>query len=327
MIKNNENPAKVEAGVFGAGTVSEKMIASAKTETGEAKTQKNVTGAETVLEKSSNKTETHAEAGKTFFPPTINSETVAHIGSFELRNTLLMSWITVLVLVVAAFKMRKTQYRLVPGKFQNFIESIVEGLYDFFQGVTQDAKQTKLFFGICATILIYLMFSNWLGLLPVVGPIGIYEEHNGHTVLVPLLRSTYSDINMTLAIAVISVFMTQAFGIRNLGTFGYFGKFFVNPFRDPIGAFAGILEFISELVKLVSFSFRLYGNIFAGEVLLAVMGFLLPFLAPLPFYGLELFVGFVQALVFCLLTLVFMKMAVTSHHPTHEASESERSVD
>lgn len=325
MTKNNENPAKVEAGFLGAGTVSEKMIASAKTEAGvEAVTKKSSAKMQKNAPESA-QAESHAETGKTFFPPTINSETIAHIGSFELRNTLLMSWITVLVLVIAAFKMRKTQYQLVPGKFQNFIETIVEGLYDFFQGVTQNAKETKLFFGVCATILIYLMLSNWFGLLPIVGPIGIYEEHNGHTVLVPFLRSTYSDINMTLAIAVISVFMTQAFGIRNLGTFGYFGKFFVNPFRNPIGAFAGILEFISELVKLVSFSFRLYGNIFAGEVLLAVMGFLLPFLAPLPFYGLELFVGFVQALVFCLLTLVFMKMAVTSHH-AHEVSESERSV-
>lgn len=305
MIKNNENSAKVEAGILGTETVPEKMIASAKTEA--TVTQKNAPES----------AQAETQAGKIFFPPTINSETIAHIGSFELRNTLLMSWITVLVLVIAAFKMRKTQYRLVPGKFQNFIESIVEGLYGFFQSATQDAKETKLFFGVCATILIYLMLSNWFGLLPIVGPIGIYEEHNGHTVLVPLLRSTYSDVNMTLAIAVVSVFMTQAFGIRNLGTFGYFGKFFVNPFRDPIGAFAGILEFISELIKIISFSFRLYGNIFAGDVLLAVMGFLLPFLAPLPFYGLELFVGFVQALVFCLLTLVFMKMAVTSHN-AHE---------
>lgn len=250
---------------------------------------------------------------KAFFPPTINSETIGHIGSFELRNTLLMSWITVLVLVIVAWRTRRTQYAMIPGKFQNFMEMMIEGLFDFFQGVTQNRKETKLFFGICATIFIYIISSNWLGLLPGVGSIGIFEQHEGHEILVPLLRSSYSDINMTLAVALISVVMTQFFGILQLGTFHYLGKFFVNPLRDPIGCFVGFLELISEFAKIISFSFRLYGNIFAGDVLLAVMGFLLPFIAPIPFYGLELFVGLIQALVFCLLTLVFMKMAVTSH--------------
>lgn len=289
--------------------IENKVPALLLTKTGDGDETQQISGA-------NEKAQTLAETKKSFFPPTINSETVAQIGSFEIRNTLLMSWITVIVLVIVALKMRKTKYQLTPGRFQNFIEAIVEGVYNFFQSVTQNAKETKLFFGLCATILFYIILSNWFGLLPIVGPIGLYEEHEGSIVLVPLLRSTYSDINMTLAIALISVLMTQIFGIRNLGFFHYFGKFFVNPFKDPIGCFAGFLEFISEFTKIISFSFRLYGNIFAGEVLLAVMGFLLPFLTPLPFYGLELFVGAVQALVFCLLTLIFMKMAVTSHHVT-----------
>lgn len=250
---------------------------------------------------------------KAFFPPTINSETIAHVGSFEIRNTLIMSWFTVLVLVIVAWRTRRTKYQMIPGKFQNFMEMIIEGIFDFFQTVTQNRKETKLFFGVCATIFLYIISSNWLGLLPGVGSIGIFEQHEGHEILVPLLRSSYSDINMTLAIALISVFMTQLFGILQLGTFHYFGKFFVNPLRDPIGCFVGFLELISEFAKIISFSFRLYGNIFAGDVLLAVMGFLLPFIAPIPFYGLELFVGLIQALVFCLLTLVFMKMAITPH--------------
>ncbi|MEK7545203.1 MAG: F0F1 ATP synthase subunit A [Patescibacteria group bacterium] len=264
-------------------------------------------------------TETHASTEKVFFPPTINSETIAHVGSFEIRNTLIMSWLTVLVLVIVAWRTRKTKYEMVPGKFQNFMETIIEGIFDFFQSVTQNRKETKLFFGVCATIFLYIISSNWLGLLPGVGSIGIFEQHNGHEVLVPLLRSSYSDINMTLAIALISVVVTQFFGIMQLGAFHYLGKFFVNPFRDPIGCFVGLLEFVSEFAKIISFSFRLYGNIFAGDVLLAVMAFLLPFIAPIPFYGLELFVGLIQALVFCLLTLVFMKMAATPHgeHEEH----------
>jgi len=108
--------------------------------------------------------------------------------------------------------------------------------------------------------------------------------------------------------------MTQIAGMSELGFFSYAGKFLVNPFKNPIGCFVGILEMVSEVSKMVSFSFRLFGNIFAGEILLAVMGFLMPFIAPLPFYGLEIFVGFVQALVFALLTTIFMKMAMTAHH-------------
>jgi len=140
---------------------------------------------------------------------------------------------------------------------------------------------------------------------------------------VPLLRSMNADVTMTLAIACISVIMTQIFGIAALGVFPYAGKFFVAPWRDPIGCFIGILELIAEFAKVISFTFRLFGNIFAGEVLLVVISFLMPYVAPIPFLGLEIFVGFIQALVFCMLTLVFVKMATMAHggheesHPVH----------
>lgn len=256
----------------------------------------------------------HAATSGTFVPPTIYSETVGHIGSFEVRNTWIMSIISVVFLVVIAWRFAKN-YRenVVPTGFQNLIETIIEGLYNFFHSVTQDHKETRQFFGICATIFLFVVVSNWFGLLPGVGPVGFYEVHNGHTVLVPLFRSTYSDVNMTLAIAAISVVMTTVFGLSNLGAGGYLGKFFVNPLRDPIGAGVGLLELVSEFSKIISFSFRLYGNVFAGEVLLAVIGFLLPFIAPIPFYGLELFVGLIQGVVFSLLTLVFFKMGSTGH--------------
>jgi F-type H+-transporting ATPase subunit a len=129
-----------------------------------------------------------------------------------------------------------------------------------------------------------------------------------------------ADVNMTLAIALISVISTQLFGVAALGVLPYAGKFFVPPWRDPIGSFVGILELIAEVAKIISFSFRLFGNIFAGEVLLTVVAFLVPFVAPIPFLGLEVFVGFIQALVFALLTAVFLKMAVTMHGG-HEQGE------
>jgi F-type H+-transporting ATPase subunit a len=266
---------------------------------------------------------TEGSAGATFAPPTIYSETIAHVGSFEIRNTLIMSWISVIFLCIVAWKfIRGYRENSVPTKFQALVETVIEGLYDFFHSVTQDAKQTRLFLGICGTIFLYVVISNWFGIFPGVGPIGIWEEHEGREILVPLLRSTYSDVNMTLAIAMISVVMTQVYGMMALGFRGYWGKFFLNPFKDPIGAAVGILELVSEMSKIISFTFRLYGNIFAGEVLLAVIGFLAPYAAPLPFYGLELFVGLVQGLVFSLLTLVFFKMGATGHGSHEEVHSS-----
>lgn len=249
-----------------------------------------------------------------FTPPTLASETIAHLGAFEIRNSMVMGWLAMAVLIIAAFVFRKKSGKIIPRGFQNFIEVIVDGLFNFFDGITQNREQTKRFFPMVATIFLFVLTSNWMGIFPGIGPIGIYEEHYGKVILVPFFRSAYADINMTLALAIISVIATQIVGIRSLGFFHYAGKFFVNPLRDPIGSFVGILELISELAKMISFSFRLFGNIFAGEILLLTISFLAPFVAPLPFYGLELFVGLVQALVFSLLTLVFMKMAVTSHH-------------
>ena len=130
------------------------------------------------------------------------------------------------------------------------------------------------------------------------------------TRLIPILRPGTADLNTTLALAIFSIAVTQVFGIYYLHA-GYFSKF-IN-FSSPIMFFVGILELISEFAKIISFAFRLFGNIFAGEVLLVVMAFLAPLVVPMPFYGLEIFVGFIQALVFSLLSLVFFNMATQSH--------------
>ena len=140
-------------------------------------------------------------------------------------------------------------------------------------------------------------------ILPGVGALRIL--HEGHAV--PLVRSAFSDLNNTLALALIAVAATHLIGIVSLGPLRYIGKFL--SFKGPIQFFVGILEMVSEVAKILSFSFRLFGNIFAGEVLLVVVSVLIPIIAPLPFLGLELFVGFIQALVFAVLTLVFLTMA------------------
>ncbi len=256
----------------------------------------------------------HVAEAASFVPPTLASETIFYIGSFGVRNTLITSVMTLLLLTVVALVVRRKKYAMIPGGFQNVVEALIGGMFDFFEGVVGDTNKTKKFFPIVMTIFLYVMISNWMGLLPGFASIGLHEVHNGHEVFVPIFRATFSDVNMTFALAGISVIASQIFGFSMLGLKGYGGKFFVNPLKDPIGCFVGLLEIVSEFAKMVSFTFRLFGNIFAGEVLLLVMTFLVPYVIPMPFYALEIFVGFIQALVFAFLTIIFFKIATTPHH-------------
>jgi F-type H+-transporting ATPase subunit a len=201
---------------------------------------------------------------------------------------------------------------MVPRGLQNVVETIIEFFLGLIDGITQDKKQTSKFFALVFTFFIFILVSNYLGLFPGFGTIGVYEQLEGHQVLVPFFRSANSDLNVTLALAIVSVLATQVFGILAIGVLKY-GKKFLN-FSSPFMFFVGILEFISELAKFISFSFRLFGNVFAGEVLLVVISFLIPYIAPVPFYFLELFVGLVQAAIFSLLTIVFLKFATTDIH-------------
>lgn len=245
--------------------------------------------------------------------PTLASEVIGHLGSFEIRNTLLMAWLAMGVIVIISLMTKATGYKLIPGRFQTLMEMIVGELFQFFNSIMHDEKQTKRIFPIVATIFIFIIIANWMGILPGVGSITIQSMHDGHPMAVPLLRSMNADVNMTLAFALISIGSVQIFGIAALGISSYAGKFFVAPWKDFFGSFVGILELFAEFSRLVSFTFRLFGNIFAGEVLLVVIAFLVPYIAPIPFLGLEIFVGFIQALVFAMLTLVFLKMAMTAH--------------
>ena len=242
----------------------------------------------------------------------ITPEIITYIFGIPVTNTLITSVMaTVVLLIIAYFATKKMKE--VPSGLQNLFEAIMEALFNMVDSVTGNRKQTYQFFPLVTTIFIFIILSNWLGLVPGFGSIGFFEtaHDGGHSSFIPLLRSTNSDLNTTLALAIVSVLATQIFGIAALGIWKY-GKKFIN-FSSPITFFVGILELISEVAKMISFSFRLFGNVFAGEVLLVVIMTLVPFIAPLPFFALELFVGFVQALVFAMLTTVFLKMAVTAH--------------
>ena len=240
----------------------------------------------------------------------LTPELVFNAGRFPVTNTVLMTAFVAVLIIVGAGLVKK-RISLVPRGFQNVIEIVLEALLNLVDGVTQDRKQTKKFFPLIATIFIFVILSNWIELVPGLGTVGVEQERHGETVLIPFIRSNSADLNVTLAIALISVSAAQFAGVTALGFRKYLGKFFVNPFKKPyfIGSFVGALEIISEFAKMISFSFRLFGNIFAGEVLLTVMLMLVPYFIPLPFLFLEIFVGFIQALVFAMLTLVFMKMA------------------
>lgn len=223
-------------------------------------------------------------------------------GFLPVSNSLLTSWLALAVLVILSIK-ATTNMKLVPGYLQSIMELVIEGLLDVFETILH--QRAKEFFPLLATFFLFIIFQNWSGILPGVGTIG-FHEHNGG--FIPLFRAGTADLNTTLALALIAVGVVQYTGITTLRT-GYL-KRFVN-FSTPVNFFIGILEIVQEVSRVLSFSFRLFGNIFAGEVLLVIMAFLMPFLLPVPFLGMELFVGFIQALVFTMLSAVFLSLAST----------------
>jgi F-type H+-transporting ATPase subunit a len=295
----------------------------------------------------------------------IAAEPVFDLFGFTISNTLLSSWFTMLVLILGTWAITRKR-KEVPGRWQGALEMVVEALYNLVEGAA-GAKLARKFFPIVATLFLFIITSNWLGLTPLYGGWGpLHHSEHGHPVelvtenlgiwvkaedghgeaghegeeelyvVIPMFRAPTTDLNVTIALALVAVFMTQYFGVQALGI-GYFGKFIavggvIKAFTKKglgcagrIGAFGmglidifiGFVEMISEVAKVVSFSFRLFGNIFAGEVLLGVMAFLIPYLISLPFYGLEIFVGVVQALVFMMLTVAFFVVATSGHGEGH----------
>lgn len=248
------------------------------------------------------------------------AEPIFHIGGFPVTNSLVVSVVLVVGFLLLALVFKRRALEEVPKGFQNLVETIIEGSLQFVESVTGSRVNAERFFPLVATIFFFVLFSNWFGLLPGVGSIGLREVEDGHQVLIPIFRSASADLNTTLAIALASVLGTQFFGIVALGFFKHASKYLNFKalfrhfnFQNLIMIGVGMLELISEVSRVVSFSFRLFGNVFAGEVLLIVVSALVPYLAPLPFIFLEIFVGMVQALVFSLLTIVFLTIATTEH--------------
>ncbi len=244
----------------------------------------------------------------------ISAETLFNLGPLPVTNTLLVSWIVCVLLIIFS-RLSTRKMALFPQGMQNFFEAIVEFGYKTTEDIAQ--KKTKVIFPMVMTFFLFIVLANWLGLLPGFGTIGIFKNHEGALIFVPLLRSENSDLNMTLALALVSAVATHFLAIRYLGVRNYLARWFT---LNPIFLFVGLLELVGEFTKIVSLSFRLFGNIFAGEVVLSTVSTLFKwtaFLVPLPFYFLEIIVGFVQAAVFMMLTLVFMVILSEKHGEEH----------
>jgi F-type H+-transporting ATPase subunit a len=264
-------------------------------------------------------------------PPHVQlaAEPVVDLDWFTITNTLIASWLTIIFLVLLFFFATR-KMKLIPGRFQGFAEFVVESMLNFIKGVAGE-KHARLLLPMVLTIFLYVMFNAYLGLTPIFGTIGYYEE--GH-IFVPFLRAANTDLNVPLSIALVAVIFVEVIGVRAVGgwhyidgffSFSKLGETFKTLFRGKIKAammdlligfiklFIGFLEILSHFIRIISFTFRLFGNMTAGEILILVVTFLVPLILVIPFYGLELLVGFIQALIFAGLTLVFGVIALTPH--------------
>ena len=264
------------------------------------------------------------------------AEPVAHVGSFSITNTLVASWFTILVLVGLSYLCTR-KMRLIPDKRQGMAEVVVEGLLNFVESVAGKKHARMLFAGV-ATIFIYVISNAYLALLPFFGTIGFHHSVHGHEEFIAIFRAANTDVNVPLSIALSSFFFVESWGMRAIGVTHYLSEFinvrqFLQGLKELltgkiktgpmnivfgfISLFVGVLEIFSHLTRMLSFTFRIFGNMTAGEILILVASFLIPLVFAIPFYGLELLIGMIQALIFGGLTLVFGTIAVSPHEEEH----------
>jgi F-type H+-transporting ATPase subunit a len=239
---------------------------------------------------------------------TLAAERVGGIFGFPITNTVVTSWFIIAVLLLVAFIVGRG-LKLMPGKFQNGVEMLFEYLYGYVKETLGTDKLAKRYFPLIATIFIFILSANMLDFLPIFGTFTLAEGHER----IPLFHAVSADLNTTLALAIISFFVIEFSGILTLGVLKY-GSKFVNVTSGAMNFIVGLLELIGNLARLISFSFRLFGAIFAGEVLLMVIGSFVPLLLPVPLMAFEMFIGLLQAGIFAILTLAFIKIAIAEPH-------------
>ncbi len=263
---------------------------------------------------------------------TLYAEPVFHMGNFVVTNSMMTTWLVVVIVIILATVVKR-KLKEVPRGIQNLFEMIMEGAMDLCDQVTGSRKLSKKLMPIALTVFFFVLLNNWIGLLPGVGTIGFNILEEGREVFVPLFRGGTADINTTLALSLLAVIGSNIFGIISVGAWKSFNKYvnlrvlgsmITKARKDPtvlivapVTFFVGIIEVLGEMAKVASLSFRLFGNIFAGEVLLASMSAIFAFVLPVPFLFLEVFVGLIQALIFALLTLVYFTIASQDHSEEH----------
>lgn len=254
--------------------------------------------------------------------PTLAPETLFHVGGFAITNTMINVWLAMIILFVFGLFVKRA-CRLKPTKLQNACEYFLEILLGYFDQVTGDRKKTLKFLPVVGSVFFFILLSNWLGLLPGTGSLTY-----GHTMV---LRPANTDLNLTVAMALVAVISSHLFGFFAVGFFSHIGKFIqiknliLSIKKGPIAIFTaliefmvGIIEIVSEIAKVLSLSLRLFGNIFAGEVLISVISALVAAIVPTPFMLLELLVGLIQAAVFTMLTIVYLTIATSEPHGAEE---------
>ncbi len=228
----------------------------------------------------------------------IPAEKIFEVFGFPITNTLLLALIIgISLFALFFFGLRKR--KVVPGSFQNFAEWILETLLNYIDGITGDRKKTLEIFPLASLLFIFIFSANLLEILP---GTGIFH----------FLRSPSSDLNFTFALAAASMFIVHIYALKHLGILEHLKKFL--NFKNPIFFFVGILEGLSELTRVFSLAIRLFGNLLAGEVLLLITSFLFAYILPLPFLLLEIFVGFIQALIFSSLVVIFYVVNTQKEH-------------
>lgn len=249
----------------------------------------------------------------------VKAEEVFSLGGVPITNSHMLGLLGLAALVWLLFRTRAV---VLGKKKANFATRLVtwtfEGLYGTVRQVIPEEKWARKVAPVAITIFFFVIAQYWMGILPIVGPITIGDT--------PLFRPFVADLNMTFALAIVTIVAAQIYAFKYLGFKGNMGRYFINPLKDPIMAFVGILELVAEFSRLLGLSFRLFGNVLAGEVLLIMIAYLTQFVSPLalqPFYLFELFIGGIQAYIFFMLTVVFISLGLAHHGD--EASDDDHS--
>lgn len=265
---------------------------------------------------------------------TLFAEPVARIGNFTITNALVNAFVLMVGIIIFGLIFR-SRIKEVPGRLQAGMEALLETLFGYFDQVTGSREKTLKFFPLIGSLFFFILLSNWMGLLPGTGSIGLWQIHGGETVFIPFFRPANSDLNLTIAMALVTVISSHVLGMITLGFFVHWNKFFqfggiwkairslspMNIMVSLVEFVVGLIEFVSEIAKVLSLSLRLFGNIFAGEVLMTVISSIFAYAMPLPFMALELIVGVVQATVFAMLSLVYLSILTQPPHGDEESHE------